>query len=169
MATGVVDAPPEQVLAVLGDVEAYPEVMPPTESARLLARSGSTSWYYMVLNPGWIARRDYCIRSTLSRLADGRYKAEWIVDQSHCPPPSASFVRMDRNDGSWVLAPLAGGKSTAVTYDAHSEPGGSVPAWLVNSGVARGIPDVFKALRKAVVQPRYARCASDLARCLSVR
>lgn len=169
MATAVVEAPPEQVLAVLGDVEAYPEVMPPTESAKLIGRSGATAWYYMVLNPGWITRRDYCIRASLSRLANGAFKSEWAIDGRTCPAPRASLVRMVRNEGQWLLSPLAGGKATSVVYQAHSEPGGSVPAWMVNSGTARGVPGVIKAVQKAVTQSRYIECAKDVARCLGVR
>jgi hypothetical protein len=169
MAQGVVAARPEAVLAVLGDVTSYPEVMPPTEAATLLSKVGATAIYYMVINPGWIARRDYCIRATLSRLPEGKYKSQWTVAREGCPPVRGNVVRMNENTGQWLLSPIDGGRSTLVVYQADSDPAGAVPAWMVNSGTIGGLRDLFRSLRKAVLRPRYEECARDLTSCLGLR
>jgi hypothetical protein len=61
------------------------------------------------------------------------------------PPPTRGFVRLPVVRGKWALRPTAGG--TQVVYECYSEPGGSVPAFLVRgtqqSQVAR---DVERAL-----------------------
>jgi hypothetical protein len=45
------------------------------------------------------------------------------------PPPMAGFVRLPVVRGKWTLTPVAGG--TRVVYECYSEPGGSIPAFLV--------------------------------------
>lgn len=161
MAHAVVDSPPEQVFAVLGDVEAYPELIPPTESARLVRREGSAALFYMVIRPPLISRRDYCIRVVPSRLAGGRLKSEWRMSDDGCPLPRPGLVRMVRNEGSWLLTPIQGGRATHVIYEAHADPGGAVPVWMVNLATARTLPRIISSLRRAAALPRYASCRSD--------
>jgi hypothetical protein len=152
---GLVDKPPEQVLSVLRDVEAYPEIMPPTEVARLLRRTGDAAWYYMVINPPVIARRDYCIRSTVGRSPDGTLRTEWTTATDGCPTGRSNVLRIWDNSGQWVLQPEAGGRATRAIYQAHTDPGGDVPAWIVNRTTARSVPDIFASLRRATALPRY--------------
>ncbi|OUS40868.1 hypothetical protein A9R00_03840 [Oleispira antarctica] len=49
-------------------------------------------------------------------------------------PKDDDYVRIPRMTGSWTFNPLAGGK-VEIIYQAHVEPGGSLPAWLANSVV----------------------------------
>jgi len=155
------DVPPERLLMVLDDIERYPSFMPPTTVARLLARDKDWSYYYMEINPPVIARRDYCIRVGMQRFPDGRLRSFWMTDYSACPAAERSgVVRAPSNVGEWILEPLDGGRRTHVTYRCHVEIGGNVPAWMVNRVSATEIPNIFAAVRKAVVQPRYAACTA---------
>lgn len=147
--------PPQRLLAALADTAAYPQNLPPTESVRLLRREGDVSWVYMVLNPPFIARRDSCIRTMISRLADGRLISAWQAAVDGCPPPQRGLVRIERNHGRWLLTPAQGGQATEVDYELYTDPGGQVPAWLVNRGTARSLPELFRTLRAAVTGPRY--------------
>src|SRR5581483_10607604 len=153
--TGVIDAPPGRVIAMLSDVEAYPALMWPTILAKVLAREGDTLWCYMVIDPPIIEKRDYCMKITVTRLADGGFKSEWIDAPDRCPPPAHGILRIVRNVGSWELHPQADGKTFA-RYTQHSDPGGSVPTWIVNNMSANAMPDIFNAVRRAVTLPRYA-------------
>jgi hypothetical protein len=155
-----IDAPPERVLAVLDDIERYPQFMPPTSAAQLLRRDGNLAYYYMEISPPVIARRDYCIRVGMQRLDGGRLRSYWVTDNSGCPPEKHGIVRVTSNDGEWILEPIDGGHRTHVIYRCHIEVGGHVPAWMVNRVSATELPHVFAAVRHAVSQPRYAACTT---------
>lgn len=158
-AEGLVEAPPERVLAVLADVGAYPEIMPPTEAARLLQRDeDGTAFYYMVINPPLIRRRDYCISLRQARLPDGRLRSAWALHDvgGRCPAPQPGVLRIQRNQGEWLLTPERNGQATHVMYQAFTDPGGQVPAWMVNLATARSLPGVIRSLRRAATLPRYA-------------
>jgi hypothetical protein len=61
------------------------------------------------------------------------------------PPPSPSFVRLPIVRGKWTLTPTPGG--THVVYECFSEPGGSVPAFLVRGTLQSQVQrDVERAL-----------------------
>lgn len=151
-----IDVPPERILAVLTDIEHYPQVIPPTTAARLLERVDGLSYYYMEISPPLISRRDYCIRVGMERLAGGILRSYWTADNSACLPEQRGVVRVRANEGEWLLEPLDSGRRTRVTYRCHIEVGGHVPAWIVNRASMTQIPNIFASVRKAASQPRYA-------------
>lgn len=157
---GDIDAPPERVLAVLDDIERYPEFMPPTKVARLMQREGAHAYYYMEIAPPVVANRDYCIRVGMERSESGRLRSYWFVDNTECVPERRGVVRVQSNDGEWLLEPIDGGRRTHVTYRCHIEVGGAVPAWMVNRVSASELPNIFAAVKKVVGQPRYASCTT---------
>jgi hypothetical protein len=151
---GIIAAPVERVLEVLEAVENYPVLMPLTKVARLLERKGDSAWYYMVIEPPVVARRDYCIRMFVTRLPGGAARSDWVNAPEHCPPPPKGVLRLMQNRGSWELTPTADGAATWVHYTAYTEPGGHLPAWIVNRVTEHEIAGTFAAVRKAVALPR---------------
>lgn len=160
-----VDAPPERVLAVLADVEHYPQFMPPTEQVRLLRNDGESAVYYMQINPPVVARRDYCFRVTFDHLPEGKLRSHWEAEAKGCLPERPGIVRVQATDGEWILEPREGGRKTHALYRCHIEVGGQVPAWMVNQRSITQLPDVINSLRRAVTQPRYAACTPTPSGC----
>lgn len=160
-----VDAPPERVLAVLADVEHYPEFMPPTEHVKLLRSEGDSAVYYMEINPPVVARRDYCFKVAFEHLPDGKLRSHWEAENKGCLPERKGIVRVVATDGEWLLEPRDGGKRTQAVYRCHIEVGGQVPAWMVNQGSINQLPDVINSLRRVVSQPRYAACTATPSGC----
>jgi hypothetical protein len=146
-ATARVEAAPSEVYALLLDVESYPSRIPPTVVAEKVSSSGNESVYYMVIDPGFITRRDYCIATQASTEGSG-YLVTW--HQVDCPRRPGRLMRMVANSGSWKVTPLDGGTASAVVYHAHADPGGLIPNWMINAGTARGVPPIMAALRHAV-------------------
>ena len=159
-AVGEIAIDAERLFAVLGDIGRYPEIMPPTASARLLDRDGATALYHLVIDPPVVSRRDYCIRVTLTRIEDGALESRWQQTEEHCPAPERGIVRMRGADGRWRLRPLGPGR-TEVEYVAFADPGGALPAWMVNRSVVSGLPGIFRALARAAADSRYAGCRAE--------
>ena len=148
---GTFDASVDRLVAVLSDVEHYPTNMPPTLVSRRLRGGGDEAWYYIELKPPMSARRYYCVRYLLKHLGGGAARIEWALDNQLCPTANGGMLRMEDNAGAWTLTPIAGGH-TRVVYEAHVDPGGAIPASLVNWGTPGAINDLFAALRRAATR-----------------
>jgi hypothetical protein len=155
--------PPDVVMAVLGDVDRYPEIMPPTSVTRQLRRQGLAVDYYMVLDPPVISRRDGCTHIEYSRRGPA-FHVTWRP-ATGCPAADDDTVRMAANRGTWDIGPTADG-GTSVVYQGHADPGGSLPDWMINRAVIDGCLDTLDALRAAASDARYQRCAGHLQSCL---
>ena len=78
------------------------------------------------------------------------------VDDSRFPPMDDA-VRTKAVKGGWILDSLADG-STRITYEVNADPGGLLPAWLVNLG-SRKLPlTTIRNMREQVLDKKaYAR------------
>jgi uncharacterized protein YndB with AHSA1/START domain len=151
-----IDAPPERVFRVLLDFERCTQIMPYTAEARVVAREadGKVAHVYTVVDAPLVARRDYTLRLA-DESGEGTLLLRW-TPSDRGPPPREGMVRVAVNEGFWRLEPLDGGKRTRATYRLFTDPGGSLPAWAVNMGNRRALPEVMEAVRRAAADPRYA-------------
>lgn len=152
-AEGVIDAPPEKVWKALRDYENYKKTMPYTDVSRIVAREGGDKviWFYSVVNAPFVDKRDYVIKLVdESKWEDGKgfLKVSWTADNAKAPKKPEDVVRVNINDGYWRLEPRDGGKKTFAVYYVYTDPGGSIPRWLVNKANSSAVPDVFEAVRK---------------------
>ncbi|MFN7133852.1 MAG: START domain-containing protein, partial [Myxococcales bacterium] len=159
-AVGVIDAPPQQVFRVLADYERYKEIMPYTDESKVVAteQEGKVVHFYSLINAPFVSKRDYTLRIVdQSDWKDGAgYLKSYWTSSDKGPPPKDGVVRVQKNEGSWHLEPLDGGKKTRANYWVFTDPGGSLPTFIVNKANSSAIPDVYKALRKHSKEARYA-------------
>jgi len=105
---------------------------PPSVTKRTIVRhSGDEIVVYDQIHAVVVSDRDVTTR--LQRHVDSRANVfEIIFDTANHlgPPPDARHVRLPVVRGSWRVEPDGNGAAT-VTYICYSEPGGSVPAFLV--------------------------------------
>lgn len=156
-AQGVIDAPPAKVMEVLNDHDHYVRFFPYTEESRIVGREpdGKTIYFYSLLSMPFISKRDYVLKVTDQsdwRGGKGFLKTAWTVAPDHAPAPKDGVVRVLLNDGYWLLEPRDNGTRTFATYYLLTDPGGSVPRFIVNQANASAVPDVFKALRTEVAK-----------------
>ncbi|MBP6546925.1 MAG: SRPBCC family protein [Phenylobacterium sp.] len=130
-----VAAPPAVVWKVLSDCAAAPRYMPKLLSCKTLERDPAGKWdvreHRLEGNAFKPVMRNV-FRTTLEpprRLAFHRTGGDW-----------------KRSDGEWRLSPIPGG--THVTYELHVAIDAPVPAGMVRSAVAKGMPASMLALRK---------------------
>jgi hypothetical protein len=154
-ATALMDGPPQQIWGAIRDYPHYTQTMPYTEEAKIVSseQDGKILYFYSVLNLPLVDRRDYLIRiADESDWQDGKgfLKCTWAVSPQGAPPARKGIVRINVNEGYWLLEPREGGAKTFATYYVFTDPGGSLPKWIVNRANATAVPDVFKSIRKVV-------------------
>lgn len=128
------------------------ETIPKTVKKRtVLSRSDSEYLVYDQLDPPVVKDRDVTIQIRKRALPGGGVEIAFQSVSSLGPPPSRDYVRIPMVRGAWTLKPAPGG--TQLIYDCYSEPGGSVPAFLVRGvqqdQVAEDVERILSRLRGA--------------------
>ncbi|WP_277960954.1 START domain-containing protein [Pseudomonas sp. RIT-To-2] len=114
---------------------------------KLLKTEGDKSWTYTQFNTPWpVTPRDSVMEITTVQGADGSLTRN-LKEVPTYVPEEKGFVRVAQVDGFWKLVPK-GADSTEVTYQVHTEPGGSVPSFVANKFVVDAPFNTLKALRE---------------------
>jgi len=105
---------------------------------------------YQRIKGGATADRDYtlAISWTKKKLKAGNvYHRQWHVANNLGPEEKEGVVRVEVNDGSWHLEPLASGKCK-FTQENYIELGGSLWKLLANTGVKDAARELAEKLRE---------------------
>jgi hypothetical protein len=105
-------------------------------------------WAYEKFDPPVVGVRDYVFRMEIAfdRLAEGGgFELRWELDDSHGAPPEGA-THMRRNTGAWTVR--ADGEESRFSYRASMDPGGSIPAWVVNTANRSQVPSVIAAVEE---------------------
>ncbi|MGK8705634.1 START domain-containing protein [Metapseudomonas otitidis] len=117
------------------------------EQQKLLKREGADSWTYTRFNTPWpVTPRDSIIHAVTSEGADGSLTRVLKGEPTYLPEEKG-YVRVASVEGEWKFVPK-GADAVEVTYQVHTEPGGSVPSWLANSFVVDAPFNTLDHLRK---------------------
>jgi hypothetical protein len=116
---------------------------------------GRVVHFYTRVNPPVVSRRDYTMRMVdEGEVGGGALRISW-TPSDRGPPPRPGVVRVEVNEGFWLLEPVDGGARTRATYRLHTDPGGSVPAFAADLANREALPGVLEAVRRAARDPRY--------------
>ncbi|MBU0809067.1 MAG: START domain-containing protein [Gammaproteobacteria bacterium] len=139
-----------RLLALQDDVSAACAWMHACDEQKLLKHEGNVSWVYSLYQAPWpVKARDSIVQVTTLHAADGRV-IRTLHGVADYLPVRPGFVRINRVEGFWQLTPRDG--EIEVIYQVHSEPGGSVPAWLANGFVVDAPFNTLQALRQLAEQ-----------------
>jgi START domain len=117
------------------------------KSQKLLKHEGDQSWTYTQFNTPWpVTARDSVLHVTTVAGADGSLTRKLEGVPTYLPEEKG-FVRVTQVQGFWKFVPK-GADQVEVTYQVHTEPGGSVPSWLANKFVVDAPFDTLKALKE---------------------
>ncbi|MFZ3153928.1 START domain-containing protein [Pseudomonas sp.] len=140
-----------RLLALQDDVSAACAWIHACSEQRLLKHEADLSWAYSRFHTPWpVQPRDSILQVTTTRDADGRV-TRTLRGVADYLPLQPGFVRVSKVEGFWSLIPRGG--EIEVIYQVHSEPGGSVPAWLANSFVVDAPFNTLQGLRQLAEQP----------------
>ncbi len=146
------------LVTLLSEVDNYPKWgYKVSESRELKKVSDWETYYYSKLDFPWpLDDRDIVVRSRIDQDPITRRITASSVAVSDYLPVNKGVVRMDNAHTTWTLLPGPGGW-TYVEYYIYSNPGGSLPDWLVNMALDVGPRETIKNIRSFVQQEKYQR------------
>jgi len=80
-----------------------------------------------------------------------------LVDGPAVPgfiPVKSDIVRVDHSGSQWEITPLSNDE-IRVIYTLHVDPGGALPAWLINMFATEAPMQIFKNLKTELQKPVY--------------
>jgi hypothetical protein len=145
-----------QFISVLMDVDSYDDWVYNSKSTRLVKQvSPSEMYYYSEVGFPWpTTNRDFVSHVIISQ--DPRTKVA-RVDAKNVPglvPVKPNIVRIEKSSGEWIITPISKNE-IRIEYVLQVDPGGDLPAWLINPFASKGLVETFKNLRKQLVKPQY--------------
>ena len=111
--------------------------------------------YYSELEIPWpVNNRDFIVGLTV--LQDEKTKMVTVagMNKPSYLPAYKDIVRIQQSYSKWEITPLQNGQ-VKIEYELQVDPGGKVPAWLVNMFATKGPFETFKKLREQVKKPVY--------------
>ncbi|WP_411378764.1 START domain-containing protein [Pseudomonas sp. MPB26] len=142
----LIKAPVARIIALQEDVAGACAWIHECKSQKLVDRKGDEAWTYTQFKaPFPVTDRDSYTHVTTTKNADGSV-TRTLQGVPTYKPEEKGYVRVAQVEGFWKLVPK-GADQTEVTYQVHTEPGGSVPSWLANKFVVEAPFNTLKALK----------------------
>jgi type II secretory pathway pseudopilin PulG len=145
-----------QLTSVLQDVNNHKTWVYSTRKSNLVKKINSqTLIYYSESDMPWpVTDRDLVVELFINPEPQNQ---QYIIQAKGIPdylPPKPGLVRVPYSLALWKITPVAG--KLKVDYTFSVDPGGSVPAWLVNTTAAIGPFNSFVKLRE-ILKSRNAK------------
>lgn len=168
--TGLMPFPPELCFSVVDRVADYPGFMPYMKHVKNLAAGADAQgytemiWFEYVCAP-IVSCRFFTVKRTSMANAGGvpgQYRISWVLaDPAQRLKPgdpkaggdlnnASSAVEMTENSGFWEFSPAEEGAKTRVLYILSSDPGGSLPSFVINRSNTVALPKVWEAIRERI-------------------
>jgi START domain len=146
-----------ELLAVLLDVKDHVQWVYNTKSAVVVKRiSDSELYFYTEINSVWpFQNRDLVVHMLVR--PDSLNKT-LIVEANSVPsflPVEKNIVRVPMSKVTWTLSRI-NDHSIRIEYQIELDPGGSVPAWLINLFMTKGPFESFSKLRERIKLSQYS-------------
>ncbi len=147
------------LVALVTDVEAAPQWLANCTSSQVLEQISprETITYSFSKSPAWpVKNRDVV---TLNVLSMDEATSVVTLKQTGKPdhiPEKKKVVRVKQIECVWQFTPQKDGV-VEITYQSLSNPGGSIPDWLVNSSIVTQPYQTLQKMRKTVMKEEYQK------------
>ncbi len=156
LATVTVESKLSPLVALILDTDNQYKWIDSVDQSKTLKRVSATQSYNYTLSkaPWPVSDRDAVVLTEASQDP-----VTYVVQiRSHATPDylpeKKGLVRVKIVDSLWTLTPLPGGE-VEISYLLHSDPGGDIPAWLINSMITDQPLRTLKNLRKIIGTAPY--------------
>lgn len=152
----ILDGSLSAVVSVLKDVEGYNRwIYKCSQAERLEAPHNTSSLYYCLIDFPWpMDDRDFIARSKLRQDPATKHVFIDVRGEPKRLKEKEGVVRISRMEYQYELIPLPNGKVKMI-YQLHSDPGGSLPPWLVNLAIESGPLNTVKGMQQMLKREEY--------------
>ena len=154
-ASATIDASIATIFSAIKDGKNMTKLFPSCLKGEVINNTSEKSFtFYLQLNAPWpVENRDGVFKYNLSY--NKSTKTGYIKGiNSTLKAVQKGFTRVTLNNADWTLQYITP-TTTNITYQAHSNPGGSLPAWLANSSVVDFPFGTLTNLKERVKEPEY--------------
>jgi hypothetical protein len=144
------------LIKLLSEVEHYPQWGYKIAESTLLSQTSRTeAVYYSRLDFPWpLDDRDIIMRNhVVQDVSTGKITASSVAVPDFIPAKNG-ITRIRNANTTWEITPGTAGW-LYVEYSIYSDPGGSLPDWLINMAIDVGPRETMNNIRKFVRQPTY--------------
>lgn len=149
----IIDSPVEILMATLGDVENYTNWVYKCKTSYKLKTNKENGYVYYseTQMPPMINNRDLVVHSR--QWIDEATGITYSVSKAALEekPIENGIIRIEEFESKWKIEPLDATR-TAVDYVICTNPGGNLPAWLVNMGITVGPTQTMKNLKEVIAK-----------------
>jgi hypothetical protein len=139
----------ENIVEVLKNTNSVNNWVVNCKGVKLLKTEDIDQYYYIETSlPFPFENRDMVYRFQYIEINSEQFKVI-VTGIPEYIQPKEGIVRMVKANGYWLLTSIDTDK-TVLTYQMHVEPGGLIPAWLVNPFIKNVPFSTFKGLRNIV-------------------
>jgi ribosome-associated toxin RatA of RatAB toxin-antitoxin module len=153
---------PSQLVAAIMDIDNSDQWVYHSKVNRIIKRvSPSELYYYAEVAVPWPAQnRDYISHIIVSQNP----KTKVITVDAPCitgmVPDKDNVVRITHSVGKWTISPFEN-NGIKVSYELEVDPGGAIPAWLVNLFATQGPMETFEKLKVQLAKHEYREARLD--------
>jgi hypothetical protein len=145
-----------QFVAAIMDVNTGVQWVYSTKSSVLLKQvSPSELYYYSEVSIPWpLSNRDFIAHLKVTQDPVTRIVTIYGPTVPDYLPVRKGIVRVAHSEGRWIITPLAA-NLVKVEYTLRTDPGGTVPTWMVNLFATKGPLESFRNLKIQLQKPVY--------------
>jgi hypothetical protein len=139
----------EQLAAVLRDVDNYTDWVYATRTSKMIRKvSENEVIYYAEVGTPWpAANRDYYADMKITFNPANHSMNVLSVGIKDYQPEKKDLVRVPMSKGCWTVTSQSASK-IHLQYILQIDPGGAIPAWILNSFVAKAPLETFSNLKR---------------------
>ena len=151
------------LISVLLDVNDSKEWIYATKKATLLQQLSPTQviYYSEIALPWPINNRDFIVQLSITQDSVSKTVKAVSINKPGWLPRFKDIVRVEQAYAQWLITPMANGR-LHVEYELQVDPGGCIPAWLVNMFATTGPFYTFQKLREQVKKPEYNNAVAGI-------
>ncbi len=150
-----------QLAAYLMDVSKQNEWVYANKKSVLLRKINTNEIvFYAVVNMPWpVTNRDYVSHVTFTHPDAKTLKID-AKTESGLMPEKPDLIRVRYSEAHWLVSAISRDVQHVV-YTVQFDPGGVLPAWIVNLFLAKGPVNTFQKLREGVNKPEFKNATVD--------
>jgi len=143
----------DKLIDVLSDVSRQKDWVYNNKTAYILKKiSANEFYYYSETSIPWpMSNRDAVVHFKINRDSLNRFVKITATGEPNFIPEKSGKVRVPKSLINWYVT-MPSSNAISIVYTFEAEPGGSLPAWLVNMFADKGPYESFKKLSEILKQ-----------------